>query len=98
MSEYVQEQSTIQVSTNQLYICKGLPYGDLKDTVTTSLGAAVSGRHCCQRWQQWQQQCPDGRLAEVACIGPRPVCKNILGGVGDCHVTAAARIFPLPFW
>jgi len=48
MSEYMQEQSTVQVSTSQLYICKGLPYGELNDTVTTSLGAAVSGRHCYQ--------------------------------------------------
>ena len=28
---------------------------------------------------------------------PRPVCKNIWGEIGDCHVTAAARIVPHPF-
>ena len=28
---------------------------------------------------------------------PRPVCKNIWREIGDCHVTAAARIVPHPF-
>jgi len=37
-------------------------------------------------------------LTEVRVLArPRPVCKNIWGEIGDCHVTAAARIVPHPF-
>jgi len=44
----------------------------------------------------WHNPIPAyGRLVELA--RPRPVFKNILGGIGLCHVTADARTIPQAF-
>ena len=54
---------------------------------------------CGRRLYRGSPQSPPtgGWLSWRVLARPRPVCKNIWGEIGDCQVTATARIVPYPF-